>query len=190
MAQFSVVCLCLCVLARGLAAPSPSTINRLRNVPRPKELTLSSAKSLHAEFLTRSRMIEGLHGHQRGVPPSQPRLASPVSNLSASVPTIFPTDFGADPTGAKDSTAAFTAAVAALLQGGAPHKMASGIHDLGGATLDLAGGQYLISAPVIIPMYYGNLAIARGTLRASATFPSNQWLIMVGDKSCNPDGQG
>jgi hypothetical protein len=174
-------------------APSQRLIKQLRDIPRPAELTLSSAKDLHSQFLIRSRTIEALHGHHHSklvtptlalAPP--PPSPSPSSNFS--VPLIFPTAFGADPTGVKDSTDAFTAAVAALLKGGAPHHMASGINDLGGATLHLGGGQYLINAPIVIPMYYGNLLITDGTLRAGPNFPPNKWLIMVGDTSCNPPG--
>jgi hypothetical protein len=65
---------------------------------------------------------------------------------------IVPADFGADPTGTKDSTAAMQAAMSALLsRRGPPVSMASNITDLGGATLDLSGGSYLISAPLVIP---------------------------------------
>ena len=45
--------------------------------------------------------------------------------------------------------------------------MVLGITDLGGATLDLSGGEYLISAPLEVPMFFGNLLIRDGTLRAS-----------------------
>lgn len=49
--------------------------------------------------------------------------------------------FGADPTGKTDSTKAFMAAMASLLNTTARSavKMASGIFDMGGATLDLEG---------------------------------------------------
>lgn len=180
-------------------SPSPATIARLRQVDYPPRhaLDLQAAKALHQDITSRARAIEALHGHVRATLPA-PRLVSSPARAglyshagNASVPTIFPTDYGADPTGTTDSSAAFTAAVAALLRGGAPHHMAEGIHDLGGATLDLAGGQYLLSEPVVIPPYYGNLLIARGTLRASSSFPSDKWLLMIGDPSCNPpSGQG
>ncbi len=38
----------------------------------------------------------------------------------------------------------------------------SGIMDLGGAVLDLHGGVYLLSAPVVIPAFYGNFHIMDG----------------------------
>ena len=44
--------------------------------------------------------------------------------------------------------------------------MASGIANLGGATLDLQGGEYLISAPLAMPDFRGECtalaAVARG----------------------------
>ena len=75
--------------------------------------------------------------------------------------------------------------------------MASNITDLGGATLDLSGGTYLISAPILIPPGFGNAQIVRGTLRAAPSFPAERWLVEIGSVSCapklpngKPDGQG
>jgi len=71
--------------------------------------------------------------------------------------------------------------------------MSDGIVDLGGVVLDLGGGDYLLSAPLVVPQYVGNLRIIDGTLRASATFPSNRYVIEIGTASprCNPpSGQG
>ena len=75
----------------------------------------------------------------------------------------------------------------------ADHPMASGIHNLGGATLDLNGGEFLISEPIRVPPLVGNVRIRGGTLRASSTFPSQSFLIEIGgdDKTCVPkDSQG
>lgn len=101
---------------------------------------------------------------------------------------VRPSDFGADPTGRADSTDAIVQAMVFLLNqtDRAPHKMASGIFDYGGATLDLEGGQYLISQPIVIPPFVGNVQIVRGTLRASTSFPGDRWLVMIGDKDCTP----
>ena len=60
------------------------------------------------------------------------------------------------------------------------HTMADNNTDLGGATLDLSGGTYLISAPLVIPGGNGNLHIVDGTLRASPTFPATRWLVEIG----------
>jgi hypothetical protein len=112
---------------------------------------------------------------------------------------LRPTDFGADPTGATDSSPAFASAVAKLLaQRGSDRKtMASNITDLGGATLDLSGGTYLISTPIVIPPGFGNAQIVRGTLRAAPSFPADRWLVEIGSVGCapklpngKPDSQG
>ena len=63
----------------------------------------------------------------------------------------------------------------------AAYPMASGIANMGGATLDLAGGIYQISAPVVVPTFVGNVRIAGGgTLRAGPSFPANRHLIEIG----------
>jgi hypothetical protein len=96
---------------------------------------------------------------------------------------ISPITYGADPTGRTDSTAAFAAAIAALLaRNTSGHADESGTVDLGGATLDLGGGDYLISAPVAVPSNYSNYAIAHGTLRASPSFPPASYLVEVGSQ--------
>ncbi len=51
--------------------------------------------------------------------------------------------------------------------------------------LELAGGDYLISQPIVIPINYGNLHIQQGTIRASPSFPTSGFLITVGGSSCS-----
>lgn len=192
--------LCLILALIGLSsaalrtAPSKGAVARLRDIKLPEEITLESAKRLHADFKARSRAMERLHGHvhaKPAAPPPPPPPPGPPTPANNTNPIIYPTNFGADPTGTVDSTDAFNKAMAALLKGGARHVMAEGIHDLGGATLDLAGGQYIINAPLVIPLFFGNVFIMRGTLRAGPSFPKDKFLIMVGDNSCNPpSGQG
>ena len=111
---------------------------------------------------------------------------------AADSPVVFPTTFGADPTGRADSTAAFAASVAALLaRNVSGHKMSDGIADLGGVVLDLQGGEYLLSAPLAIPQFVGNLRIIDGTLRASPSFPADRFVVEVGAMPCStPSGQG
>jgi len=79
-----------------------------------------------------ARAIELSYGHTRPAP--TPHAVTPASGLlssNAANSPIVPADFGADPTGAKDSTAAMQAAVAALLKARGPHHtMASNITDL------------------------------------------------------------
>eukprot|EP00937_MAST-01D_sp_MAST-1D-sp2_P008195 g8195.t1 len=68
--------------------------------------------------------------------------------------------------------------------------MGDNVSDCGGATLDLEGGDYLLSAPLLIPPLVGNLHVQRGTLRAAATFPKLSYLVDVGAASCAEGGQG
>ena len=70
--------------------------------------------------------------------------ATPVAPTPAAT-VIYPTDFGADPTGETDSSTAFNRSVAALLAlAREDHKDTFQLYDLGGATLDLGGG---VSSP-------------------------------------------
>ena len=122
-----------------------------------------------------------------------PAFISPA----AADPVISPVQYGADPTGVADSTAAFALTLAALFNASSQiHPLANGIADLGGATVDLGGGTYLISQPIAIPQLYGNFRIIHGTVRASPSFPKARFVIEVGggvpctnsQKSCNQDG--
>ena len=102
---------------------------------------------------------------------------------------INPVAFGADPTGRKDSTQAMYKAVAALLQLGQRSRstLSSNITDLAGAVLDLQGGEYLLSSPIMIPQFFGNFYITGGTLRASSAFPADGYLVTIGATGCHPD---
>ena len=57
---------------------------------------------------------------------------------------------------------AFLEAMDVLLSRGSNHSLSNGIIDLGGAILDLSGGDYLISEPLLIPNNYGNVQITGG----------------------------
>ena len=84
----------------------------------------------------------------------------------------------ADPIGKVDSSPAFAKALEALLNASAHggKSMAVNIVDLGGATLDLGGGEFLLSKPVVIPQFVGNIHFSDGTLRAHSSFPKDKWL--------------
>eukprot|EP00934_Nitzschia_sp_Nitz4_P001199 Nitzschia sp. Nitz4//scaffold5_size260463//16261//17364//NITZ4_000937-RA/size260463-processed-gene-0.46-mRNA-1//1//CDS//3329555205//1199//frame0 len=65
--------------------------------------------------------------------------------------------------------------------------MGAGIVDLGGVTIDLQGGRYLLSSPIVIPPMLGNAHIIDGELVASGMFPEDRWLIEFGNgDECNP----
>ena len=160
----------------------------MSDVPRPSNLTPNAARLYHDALTSQARRIERSAGHHH--PPMHQIVQSRNAHENASAPqSIDPTAFGADPTGKTDSTAAFARAVEALLstKAMAPHAMASGIADMGGVTLDLGGGQFLLSAPVVIPPMYGNLHVRDGTLRASSSFPGDRWLVEIGSATeCFP----
>lgn len=176
----------------------PTHLQRLRSLDTlPQPTSLHAAKALHAEANARTQRIMQHFGHSPPAP-NAPVGYPPLLVSDATTSILRPTDFGADPTGTKDSSQAFASAMAKLLsQRGDRKAMASNITDLGGATLDLSGGTYLISAPIVIPPGFGNAQIVRGTLRAAPTFPPDRWLVEIGSASCaptlpngNPDGQG
>ena len=86
-------------------------------------------------------------------------------------PIIYPTDYGADPFNINDSTIALNKAISvALSRKIANATLSNNVTNLGGVTIDLQGGSYLISSPLNIPPMYGNIAIIDGTIRASTTY--------------------
>jgi hypothetical protein len=108
------------------------------------------------------------------------------SNPTSPGGSIYPADSGADATGRKDSSDAMDAAVAqALLRNTSARKMGTpkyDIADLGGVTIDLRGGDYLLSRPIVLPRGYGNIRFAHGSLRADPeTFPVDRYLLEISD---------
>jgi hypothetical protein len=87
------------------------------------------------------------------VPPAHPRASGvraamrgwrDITPAAPYDPLVRPIDYGADATGATDSTAAFEAAVAACLaRNSTAHVLSFGVYDLGGVTMDLLGGTYV-----------------------------------------------
>lgn len=126
---------------------------------------------------------------QRLVQTAAAALASPGQGPGGH--TVSPLDFGADPSGDRDSSQAFSQAVQALLAL-AGHSTPSGLRDLGGATLDLQGGVYKVSRPVSVPQGYANFGVRGGTLVAAANFSTeNSFLLQIGLLSaCNKTSGG
>jgi polygalacturonase len=70
------------------------------------------------------------------------------------------TSYGADPTGNSDSTEALLAAIADAAKGPSKGFLMNDIIDLGGAQINLEGGNYLISKPLQFPVAgVGNLMV-------------------------------
>lgn len=64
---------------------------------------------------------------------------------------FYVTDYGADPTGARDSTQAILAAIEEAFNVARSEHTMSGVPDLGGVEIHLKGGNYLISGPLRLP---------------------------------------
>jgi hypothetical protein len=125
--------------------------------------------------------VTGLNAHSltSAVEPTLPSPPSPgTTSPSLNRGVIIPTDFGADPTGKTDASVSLAAAIKALLQLGDTTDF-QGRVDLGGAVLDLAGGRYLISEPLLFPSGYANFRVQRGTLIASKAFPPTAEMYML-----------
>lgn len=111
--------------------------------------------------------------------------AAAAAAVPAAAPTVLPSvdinviAYGGDPTGVADSTAALTAALAAVAAraggGGWP-----GVEGAGGVTLDLAGGVYRVSAPLVVPAGARDFTLSHGTLLAADGFPADRFLLEVG----------
>ncbi|XP_019053690.1 PREDICTED: polygalacturonase QRT3 isoform X2 [Nelumbo nucifera] len=104
--------------------------------------------------------------------------------MSSSSQVYHATDYGADPTGKTDSTDALLRAISDAFQAQTGEELMSGIADLGGAEVHLDGGSYMISRPLQLPATGGgNLLIHGGSLRASADFPKDGYLIELSASS-------
>ena len=97
------------------AATLPSHLQHLRSAASlaapDTVLTLSDATALHTEAKRRAARIQRHYGHT--APAALPSLRQQFDPAAGAV--LRPADFGADPTGATDSTAAFAKAIQALL---------------------------------------------------------------------------
>ncbi|KAL0442305.1 UNVERIFIED_CONTAM: Polygalacturonase QRT3 [Sesamum latifolium] len=116
---------------------------------------------------------------------------SPAPQFRASGRVFYPIGYGADPTGAHDSTSAILDALndAVKLQNGL--ELLPGISDLGGVVIDLQGGNFKINSPIRFPAAVANIVVQGGTLRASTTFPTDRHLIELwapdSRKASSPD---
>lgn len=74
------------------------------------------------------------------------------------------TNYGADPTGKKDSRDAILKAILAAFQPTGLGQLMDGIQNLGGAEINLDGGTYLIRRPLRLPATGGgNLQVPSTT---------------------------
>ncbi|KAG8043422.1 hypothetical protein GUJ93_ZPchr0458g22711 [Zizania palustris] len=109
-------------------------------------------------------------------------LAATASASSSRVYHV--TDYGADPTGGADATAAINKAIADAFRRPSSATMTGGIPDLGGAEIHLDGGTYLVKGPLTLPASGGgNFKIHSGSLRAADDFPTDRYLIELSAKA-------
>ncbi|KAK9267296.1 hypothetical protein L1049_009719 [Liquidambar formosana] len=110
-------------------------------------------------------------------PSPSPSYAPPPTATSS--PRVYHvTSYGADPTGKTDSTEALLKAMSDAFEGPSDGSLMQGIANLGGAQINLEGGNYMISRPLRFPAAGGgNLLIHGGTLQASDDFPTDGYLI-------------
>lgn len=71
------------------------------------------------------------------------------------------TSYGADPTGKTDSTEALTRALSDAFKGPSYGSLMEGISNLGGAQVNLEGGNYMISRPLRFPAAGGGNLMVR-----------------------------
>lgn len=110
---------------------------------------------------------------------------------------VTPVQFGGDPTGQSDSTSALLKAVEFCVNASSFHKTRTfpdGAGDAGGCTVDLEGGEFLISETLVIPTYTSNVRIQTGSLVANPK--SSRWqarpepFVKARDTSCTfPDNR-
>lgn len=190
MMNYSLLLLLLTALflcASGNTNPHTKA-GKLRKLSGPVPVDVSSSKMLHRQMKSRITGIKRLFDHPvRPAVKHEPYWMQMLNEAES--PKFRPVDYGTDPTGATDSTAAMIAAVQALLNCSRGfHTLAPPIMDLGGAKLDLGGGTYNISSPLVFPGYVGNFQIIDGTLRAGPKFNPNEFMINIGLVNCTTGG--
>lgn len=87
---------------------------------------------------------------------------SPTGAPGKPSPLVYDvTSYGADPTGVSDSTESLLGAISDALNGSSNGFLFEGIVNLGGAEINLQGGNYLISRPLQFPVAgRGNLVVS------------------------------
>jgi hypothetical protein len=114
--------------------------------------------------------------------------------------SVTPASFGGDPTGRKDSWAALNASLTFCLNqsklspngnfpGDTSFDNGHAIRDMGGCSIDLGGGEYRISRPLVLPEYNANMQFGHGSLVASPDFRGDFLFVIGVEGSCRvPQG--
>ncbi|CAK9183607.1 unnamed protein product [Ilex paraguariensis] len=135
---------------------------------------MQKMQSMKASFLRRDLVSLP----PSSISPSPSFAQAPSPSVTQSPRVYHVTSYGADPTGQTDSTEALFDAITDALEGPSDGWLMEGIVNLGGAHVDLEGGNYMITRPLRFPVAgRGNLMIHGGTLKASNNFPTDGYLI-------------
>ena len=148
---------------------------------------------------------ELLHRIRKSNPAALDFTTPPLRSPNNGGLRVTPTSFGGDPTGVKDSWEALNACFEHCLNQSAlsPNGYFPGqdtkpqfgpIRDMGGCDIDLEGGEYVISKPLVLPEMNANMQFGRGSLVASHDFVGD-FLFVIGVEggchypqgSCNVD---
>lgn len=144
-----------------------------------------AAGGYHNEHIRKMQALKASVVRRDVVSPSPSPTPSPFSPPVQPNALVYRvTSYGADPTGENDSTAALLQAISDAFKGPSDGVLIEGIANLGGARIDLEGGNYLIGRPLRFPAAgAGNLLIHGGTLKASNDFPTDGYLIDLSTSS-------
>ncbi|KAF5729229.1 Pectin lyase-like superfamily protein isoform 1 [Tripterygium wilfordii] len=126
---------------------------------------------------------------QETAPPQpQPLSTAPSNSQDKKIGrVIYPIGYGADASGANESSDAILNAVNDAFEVQKGLDLLPGVNDLGGVVIDFQGGNYKISKPIRFPASGGaNVVVKSGTLRASNTFPGDRHLIELWSPNSNP----
>lgn len=77
---------------------------------------------------------------------------------------VYPSEYGADPTGAQESSDAILKAVEDAFGLESGLELVGGVKDLGGVVIDLQGGNYTINKPITFPSFGGGNVVVRISL--------------------------
>jgi hypothetical protein len=149
------------ILSDAVGAQSPAHARFHESVPAALRGSLAHAKTLRAG-VSAPTMVGS-------------RPLRPTAVVTGSM-RVTPTQFGGDPTGATDSTDAVLAAVQTCINASVASvngNFSFGARDALGCTVDLEGGEFLISKTLVIPTGISNMRIETGSLVANPA--SEHW---------------
>lgn len=145
----------------------------------------ASVPNLHHFHARHQAVIQRLLGSHYEEADFHAASSRRLGALSTAQPGVFvPAAFGGDPTGQADSSAALGKAInAAIAFGNCSFREEPAVCNLHGAVIDLRGGEYAISSPIVFPPGYANYNIEGGSIVALPEFPRNETMLRIGSGS-------